>query len=353
MSSAPPATISGSSPPWRGPSQPDLADRVFVAISANDYGVFDGLVEGMLPALAEGGAARLEGRLVEALSTRPDNADERDWRAGMLRRALQAIADGRADVDAWVALIPPQDRASPRIGAEIGRRLLAAGGAKEALTALEAAKPKRRVARVDDRDDPSMSSTVAVMAIGKRSTSKPSMPTGRAGWRSGSLGRLRAAPLGHTAPRLPEKAAGFRGCRSRGAGAATCARLQELRHGTALPSRMAGSCRRGPARPGPGHAEIDGNLYYLLDPAARQIEGKHPLAATLLRRAMIEDTLDGTKSTRYKHAARHLLECRSLAAAIADYAPFETHEAFVSRLRAKHGRKSGFWSLNAGLHEAR
>jgi hypothetical protein len=48
-------------------------------------------------------------------------------------------------------------------------------------------------------------------------------------------------------------------------------------------------------------------MYYLLDPAAQLIEGKHPLAATLLLRAMIEDTLDGAKSTRYKHAARHLL----------------------------------------------
>jgi hypothetical protein len=91
-------------------------------------------------------------------------------------------------------------------------------------------------------------------------------------------------------------------------------------------------------------SEIDGNLYYLLDSTARLIEGKHPLAATLLRRAMIEDTLDGAKSTRYKHAARHLLECRSLAAGIRDFGEFETHEAFVSRLRARHGRKTGFWS---------
>ena len=91
-------------------------------------------------------------------------------------------------------------------------------------------------------------------------------------------------------------------------------------------------------------SEIDGNLYYLLDPTARLIEGKHPLAATLLRRAMIEDTLDGAKSTRYKHAARHFLECLSLAQNIEDYGAFETHEAFVTRLRAKHGRKVGFWT---------
>jgi hypothetical protein len=59
---------------------------------------------------------------------------------------------------------------------------------------------------------------------------------------------------------------------------------------------------------------------------------------------MIEDTLEGAKSTRYKHAARHLLECRSLAAGIRDFGTFETDEAFIGRLRARHGRKTGFWS---------
>jgi hypothetical protein len=91
-------------------------------------------------------------------------------------------------------------------------------------------------------------------------------------------------------------------------------------------------------------AEIDGNMYYLLDPAAQLIEGKHPLAATLLRRAMIEDTLNGAKSSRYKHAARHLLECASLAPHIREFGTFESHEAFVGRIRAKHGRKAGFWT---------
>ncbi len=45
----------------------------------------------------------------------------------------------------------------------------------------------------------------------------------------------------------------------------------------------------------------------------------------------------------YKHAARHLLECQSLASGIQDYGTFETHDAFASRQRAKHGRKVGFW----------
>ena len=54
--------------------------------------------------------------------------------------------------------------------------------------------------------------------------------------------------------------------------------------------------------------------------------------------------MDGAKATRYRHAARHLLECRSLETGIGDHGAFETHEAFVARLRARHGRKAGFWS---------
>ena len=99
--------------------------------------------------------------------------------------------------------------------------------------------------------------------------------------------------------------------------------------------------------------EIDGNLYYLLEPAAQLIEGKHPLAATLLRRAMIEDTLDGAKSSRYKHAARHLLECSSLASSIQNFGTYETHDTFANRLRTKHGRKVGFWAQVTELSGSR
>ena len=64
----------------------------------------------------------------------------------------------------------------------------------------------------------------------------------------------------------------------------------------------------------------------------------------LLRRAMVEDTLEGAKATRYGHATRHLLECRALEAGIGERGGVEPHEAFVARLRARHGRKAGFWS---------
>jgi len=92
---------------------------------------------------------------------------------------------------------------------------------------------------------------------------------------------------------------------------------------------------------------LDGNRFHQLDPAADALEAKHPLAATAIRRAMIEDTLNGAKSNRYKNAARNLLECESADAVIEDYAPLTTHEKFVAGLRERHGRKYAFWEILA------
>jgi hypothetical protein len=134
------------------PDPVGLADRVFTALLANEYGVYDGLVPVMLPAFGEAGAAHLKSRLAQALADR-SKASGRDWRAGAARRALQDIADGQADVDAYVALVPVDERSRPHTGAEIGRRLLAAGRAAEALAALETARPKRRAVRSRDDED--------------------------------------------------------------------------------------------------------------------------------------------------------------------------------------------------------
>ena len=91
--------------------------------------------------------------------------------------------------------------------------------------------------------------------------------------------------------------------------------------------------------------ELDGNHYEVLTPAAEKLEGKYPLAATILRRAMIDFALEKARSKRYRHTARHLLECESLVGQIEDFGAFETHSDYVAQLKAQHGRKSGFWSL--------
>jgi hypothetical protein len=323
------------------PDPASLANRVFTVLLANEYGIYDRLVPIMLPALGDAGAAHLKSRLAQALADR-SKAGGRDWRAGAVRRALQDIADGQADVDAYVALVPVAERGRPHTGAEIGRRLLAAGRAAEALAALEAARPKQRPAPARDDEDLYLAghgdgSTWEEAYIEALDATGGPEQAQRLRW-AAFEDRLSATQLRAHLKRLPDfddveaedrakqHALGFRSF------SAALHFFQEWPDQACVAQLV---LTRAP--------EIDGNPYFLLDPAARLIEGKHPLAATLLRRAMIEDTLDGAKSTRYKHAARHLLECASLAPGIQDFGAFGTHDAFVSRMRAKHGGKTGFW----------
>ena len=88
---------------------------------------------------------------------------------------------------------------------------------------------------------------------------------------------------------------------------------------------------------------IDGDLYELLTPAAEALEEKHPLAATILRRAMIDYTLGQARSSRYGHAARHLAACARLARRIGVFGNIADHDDYLGRLRESHGRKAGFW----------
>jgi hypothetical protein len=91
--------------------------------------------------------------------------------------------------------------------------------------------------------------------------------------------------------------------------------------------------------------ELDGDNYEILTPAAEALAGKNPLAATLALRSMIDFALRNSRSSRYRHAARRLLDCSSLSSEIEDFVRFEPHDAYKGKLRREHGRKSSFWSL--------
>src|SRR3954453_20397158 len=75
------------------PDPARLADRVLEAVTRNEYGEDDRLVEVVLPALGAAGVARLKGRLTAALAARPRARGGYDATAGALRRALQGVAD--------------------------------------------------------------------------------------------------------------------------------------------------------------------------------------------------------------------------------------------------------------------
>ncbi len=329
-----------------------LADQVFESLVINDYGQFDDLISVLVPTLGQQGLEHLKQRMID-LSNQPmqrpvekdrvkigwsssgpiyaDEMAERS-RVSTVRLALMQIADAQGDVDAFIGQYDEESRRVPRIAAEIARRLLAAGRAGEAWQTIEATVHRQRSsggwpdfewedARID-----------VLEMLGRTDDAQA------ARWgcfeRSLSSSHLRAY-----LKRLPdfddveaeEKALDYaQGSQNL---------LQALSFLVSWPAleRAASLVLHCPG-------DLDGDHYEILTPAADALAGKHPLAATLLLRAMIDFSLTKSRSSRYKHAARHLLECSSLSSAIDDFGAFEAHDAYEARLRREHGRKSSFWS---------
>lgn len=78
--------------------------------------------------------------------------------------------------------------------------------------------------------------------------------------------------------------------------------------------------------------------------AAETLAEKYPLAATVALRAMIDFTLNEGRQKRYGYAAQHMAACADLAGRIEDFGPVEPHSAYAARLKAEHGKRTGFWS---------
>jgi hypothetical protein len=333
-----------------------LADRAFAALQQNGYGQYDDLIGTLAPILGNKGLDHLKQRFnelakapVEKLpqdkrkvigwgSGGPMYEDEIEARSrdSTIRQALQNIADAQGDVDSFIAQYDAKTRTVPAIAAEIARRMLASNRAEEALRTIEAATRDRNEwqdfdwepeydwedARIDTLD-----------ALGRSSEAQAER------W-SCFERALSAEHLRAYLKRLPD----FDDLEAEERALDHAERyknlLRALEFLVSLPA-LERAARLAIRRAG----ELDGNLYEILSPAADALAGKYPLAATLLLRALIEFALTKARSSRYRHAARHLMECASLAAEIPEFGTFETHDAYVARLKTEHGRKSGFWNL--------
>jgi hypothetical protein len=89
----------------------------------------------------------------------------------------------------------------------------------------------------------------------------------------------------------------------------------------------------------------DGDAYEIHAPAAERLSAEHPVAATLLLRAMVVFALSMGRAKRYRHAAEHLRTCELLAARIDDWQGVEPHTSFAGRLREAFAMNWSFWQL--------
>jgi hypothetical protein len=236
-------------------------------------------------------------------------------------------------VDAFIAQYDAKARKVPKIAAEIAIRLLAAGRAGEALEALEASEKRNPTWPEFEWED----ARIAVLdALG----------------RGGQAQEMRWSCFEQflSAPHLREH---LKRLKDFDDVAAEERALDHALNFASLNQAMAfllqwPATERLAALVTTRAGELDGNAYEILSPVADALAAKYPLAASLALRAMIDFTLRHARATRYGHAVRHLKDCESLAAGIADFGAFETHAAYQRRLRVAHGKKTAFWSL-AGM----
>jgi hypothetical protein len=332
------------------PPHKELADKAFDALARNGYGQFDYLIQALAPAFGPDGLEHLKQRMI-ALSSQPvlrPAAKERQvigWSSGgaiyadeiaessrvsTVRLALQEIADAQGDVDAFIAQYEEPVRKVPTIAAKIARRLLTAGRADEAWQILEATEHRRggwpdfewEDARIDvlEARDCSDEAQAARWSCFERA--------------------LSGRHLRDCLKRLPDFEDFEAEQRALDHAEKYGSLLQAISFLVSWPS-LDRAARTITARA----KELDGDHYELLTPAADALAARHPLAATLLLRAMIDFSLTKSRASRYGHAARHLRQCQGLASAITDYASFEPHDVYVSRLRKDHDRKTSFWSM--------
>ncbi len=317
-----------------------FAERLHAALGSDDYGVFARIIETGALGLCEDGRARLRELLKTEIAALPRRRDEESWRdtgwpRARLSHHLAALADAEGDVDAYIEAIVLGAREHIDAAA-VAERLLAASRPEEALAWVE--KDRRSQGPYDLR---LASLRIAALdALGRTAQAQALR------WQAFEQ-TLSATHLRDHLKRLPD----FDDIE---------AERQAIAHAMTFPNALAALSFLidWPAHEAAATlvhtrlGELDGRHYETLGKAAEPLADKWPGAATLLYRAMVLSVLERGLSKGYKYAARDL----GSAALVAKRLPAESgspeHAAFVASLKAKHGRKYGFWTLATSTERA-
>jgi len=299
-----------------GISTRGLVEDAAELLQENGYGQFEGLIPALAPLLGEAGLRQLEAALLE--------------RGAVDRLTLEQLAQGRGDLDAYLALFDARQLSWPDTAAEVAGQLLAAGRAEQALAVLDgAAKACERLEALAWHD-----TRIAVLeALDRREEAQQHR------WRVFSA-TLSIPLLRDYLKRLDD----FADVEAEESAFALVeahqrplAALQFLVFWPALPRA---------ARYVIEHRQAwDGEAYALYEPAAERLSGDHPLAATVMLRAMVLFALAMGRSKRYRYAAEHLRQCEQLEARIDHWQGLDSHTCFVGTLREVYARNWSFWQL--------
>jgi hypothetical protein len=297
-------------------SPPALAQHGADLLHENGYGQFDRLIPSLAPALGEEGLAFLANALLE--------------RGGVDRLLLEQIAQGRGDLDGYLQLFDDSQLSWPDTAAEVASHLLQAGRAEQALAVLNRAERVTAIMEAREWHD----TRLAVLeALGRNEEAQQHR------WQV-FCQRLSIPLLRDYLKRLADfedVVAEEQAFKVAAEHPLPLLALQFLVGWPALPRAARYVIEQG--------QDWYGDAYEIYEPAAERLSADHPVAASLLLRAMVVFALSTGRTKRYRYAATHLRSCEQLAARIDDWQGVEPHTSFAGRLRELFALNWSFWKL--------
>ncbi|MFT8243713.1 DUF6880 family protein [Roseomonas sp. BN140053] len=325
-----------------------LAQRAFRALAADEHGVWEELIPILAPQLGKAGLAVIrdavqawqaapaatppggQRQVIGWSGSGPIHADEIQARHRKRSAAviLQQVADALGDVDGFIEQFDAPARGMPAAAAAIAQRLLAAGRLPEAWAAVERVEARQRPQAPIEWEQARLD---VLEALGRSGDAQAFR------WERFAA-TLNATHLRAFLRKLPD----FDDVEAEQRAMAHALAFKDVHQ--ALGFLVAWPDLRRASELVLNRAKaLNGDLYELLSPAAEALDSRFPLAATVLRRAMIDFTLGAARSSRYKHAARHFRDCRDAAPRVEAFGAIPDHAAYERLLRSAHGRKAGFW----------
>lgn len=325
----------------------DLARRVWDAVQDNGYGEFDGIIALLGPALGSEGLDHLKSLVTAHAKTPVVDTDDHaalqflrdlrstggnyaaDRKARLIKTTLQDIAVAQGDTDAFIAQYSAQDLTRPRIASQVAQLLLDSARPQKALEVLAGADLGDNAPRDMEWDAVYIDCLLALDRVEDAQDHR---------WKC-FCDTLHLPTLRAYLKMLPD----FDDVEAEDAAKAHALTfdhpLVALRFFLEWPDLVSA------ARLIEDRSDVlDGNRYEILTPAAEVLRDRHPLAAVLLWRAMIDFALWDGRASRYGHAADHLMDCAAADGDITDYGRFPSHQTYVEHLRVQHKHKSSFWA---------
>lgn len=315
-----------------------LPDKIMAALGETTHGYLTDMTNAVAPHLPQDTLTRWDAELTAAIAERraEEAAQQSDgWlysMTGQWAEMRQTIALERGDLDLLVAL---EAAKKPHMQDTLGiaEALLGAGRAAEALDWVR--KPGRRSFGEDDELSPRRVALEAriLEALGDR----PAAQALR--WRCFEI-RLSADILRDYLKGLPD----FKDMETEDRACAVARKHANPESALQffldwprldLAANLIVTNRQ----------HWKGGDWHILPKIASLLEHDHPLAATILYRALLDDILSKARSKAYGHGAKYLAILTLLANDADAIRPVEMldHATYRDGLKADHPRKSGFW----------